>query len=148
MLVISKKKVPEPGLKCCSFLYSSANSHSLWLWYCSCGPQFADKSKQLPLLNCNSVCSVLFTTCNNKLLCNCIFAWSCDVLRYCCMSIPLYACKTTVEPLLATTPDERPPCLWRALTLVPTALPFRIVLKKPLFCSHLSTPYRGVWLQG
>ena len=38
----------------------------------------------------------------------------------------------TVEPLLTTTPDARLPCLWRALTLVPTALLFRIVLKKPV----------------
>ena len=48
---------------------------------------------------------------------------------------------TTVEPLLTTTPDARPPCLWWTLTLVPPASPFRIVLKKPLFCGHLSTLY-------
>ena len=51
--------------------------------------------------------------------------------------------KYTVEPLLTTTSDEWPPCLWRTLTLVPTASPFRIVLKKPLFRGHLSTPYYG-----
>ena len=39
---------------------------------------------------------------------------------------------TTVEPLLTTTPDLRLPCLWGTLTLVPPALPFRMVLKKPV----------------
>ena len=48
-----------------------------------------------------------------------------------------------MEPLLTTTSDERPPCLWRTLTLVPTVSLFRIVLKKPLLCGHLSTPYYG-----
>ena len=37
-----------------------------------------------------------------------------------------------------TTPDSRPTCLWRTLTLVTTASPFRIVLKKSLFHGHLS----------
>ena len=46
---------------------------------------------------------------------------------------------TTVEPLLTITSDERPPCLWLTLTLVPTASPFRIVLKRLLFHGHLST---------
>ena len=50
---------------------------------------------------------------------------------------------STVEPLLTTTSDERPPCLWQTLTLVPTPSLFRIVLKKPLLCGHLSTPYYG-----
>ena len=55
----------------------------------------------------------------------------------------LYLGVNTLEPLLMTTPDSRPPCLWQTLTLVPTASPFRIVLKKPLFRGHLSTPYNG-----
>ena len=29
------------------------------------------------------------------------------------------------------------------LTLVPTASPYKIILKKPLICSHHSTPYNG-----
>ena len=37
----------------------------------------------------------------------------------------------------------RPPCLRRTLTLVPTASLLRIVLKKPLFRGHPSTPYYG-----
>ena len=44
-----------------------------------------------------------------------------------------------MEPLLTTTSDERPPCLWRTLTYVQTALLFR----RNLFHSHLSTPYYG-----
>ena len=52
----------------------------------------------------------------------------------------------TVEPLLTATPDGRPPCLLRPLTLVPTAQPFRIVLYKPLLRRHLPTPYYGHYL--
>ena len=50
---------------------------------------------------------------------------------------------STLEPLLTTTPDSQPPCLLQTLTMVPTASQFRIVLKKPLFHSHLSSLYYG-----
>ena len=53
----------------------------------------------------------------------------------------------TVEPLLTTTSDEQPPCLLRILTLVTIASLFKIVLKKPLLRSHLSTLYNGQLLR-
>ena len=51
-----------------------------------------------------------------------------SILKY---TLKFLKAVTTVEPLLMTTPDSRPPCLWQTLALVPTASPFRIVLKKP-----------------
>ena len=51
--------------------------------------------------------------------------------------------RSVLEPLLTTTPDSQPPCLWQTLTLVPTASPFRIVLKKTVPIvrkQYLTTP--------
>jgi len=49
---------------------------------------------------------------------------------------------STLEPLLTTTPDLRPPCLWQTLTFIPTASPFRIVLNpgKTRFSLLCSSP--------
>ena len=50
--------------------------------------------------------------------------------------LPLSQCSVAFwysGTLLNDHPDERLPCLWQTLTLVSTASPFGIVLKKPCF---------------
>ena len=51
----------------------------------------------------------------------------------------------TVEPLLTTTRDSQPPCLWRTLTLVLTASPFKIALlsRPPLYLLRIADSFHG-----
>ena len=50
---------------------------------------------------------------------------------------------STVEPLLMTTPDRRPPAYYGHSPWVQNASPFTTMLQKPLIYGHLSTPYNG-----
>ena len=59
--------------------------------------------------------------------------------------ISMLRCKvfSTVEPLLTTTPDRRPPAYYGHSPWVQNASPFTTMLQKPLIYGHLSTPYSG-----
>ena len=65
-----------------------------------------------------------------------------DLYQFTSLNIS-YFLLSTVEPLLTTTPDRRPPAYYGHSPWVQNASPFITMLQKPLIYGHLSTPYSG-----
>ena len=66
----------------------------------------------------------------------------CPSYSYCSKFLAT-GCLHTVEPLLTTTPDRRPPAYYGHSPWVQNASSFTTMLQKPLIYGHLSTPYNG-----